>query len=142
MQFAFPVRLQPDETQIMAVAPDVRGGATEADTEAEVMVEIVDCLIAALGGYVDLDQDLPVPSALAPGERLVVLPPLVSAKLALYRAMREAGLSREALATRLGTDEAAVRRLLDLDRKTPIADIDRALAALGKRLVVAVEDAA
>jgi antitoxin HicB len=56
--------------------------------------------------------------------------------------MREAGLGREALAARLGTDEAAVRRLLDLDRKTPIAQIDHALAALGKRLVVAVEDAA
>lgn len=142
MQFAFPVRLEPDEDQIMAIAPDVRGGATEADTEAEVMVEIVDCLIAALGGFIDLDQDLPVPSAPAADERLVALPPLVSAKLALYQAMREAGLGREALAARLGTDEAAVRRLLDLDRKTPIAQIDHALAALGKRLVVAVEDAA
>ena len=72
----------------------------------------------------------------------MTLPPLIAAKLALYQAMREAGLTRVALAERLGLSEGAVRRLLDLDHRSHIGQVDAALAVLGKRLVVEVRDAA
>jgi hypothetical protein len=42
----------------------------------------------------------------------------------------------------LGLSEGAIRRLLDLDHRSHIGQIDAALAALGKRLVVQVDDAA
>jgi antitoxin HicB len=67
---------------------------------------------------------------------------LTSAKLALYRTMREAGLTPSALARRLGMAEDAARRLLDLDCRSRIEAIEGALAALGKRLVVEIRDAA
>ncbi|HEX5079234.1 MAG TPA: hypothetical protein VFV80_08795 [Geminicoccaceae bacterium] len=38
------------------------------------------------------------------------------------------------LARRLGLQENAVRRLLDLDHRSHIDQVDRALAALGRRL--------
>jgi antitoxin HicB len=59
------------------------------------------------------------------------LPPLVAAKLALYEAMRAQGITRTELARQLGLQENAVRRLLDLDHRSHIDQIDRALAALG-----------
>jgi antitoxin HicB len=62
-----------------------------------------------------------------------------AAKLAIYEAMREAGLTQAALAGRLGCDPRQVRRLLDLDHHSRL---DTALAALGKRLVIEVQDAA
>jgi hypothetical protein len=62
------------------------------------------------------------------------LPPLVAAKLALYEAMRAQRMTRTELARRLGRQENAVRRLLDLDHRSHIDQIDRALAALGVAL--------
>ncbi len=70
------------------------------------------------------------------------MPPLVAAKLALYRAMRGAGSTRVALGKRLGISEGAVRRLLDLDHRSHIGQVEAGLAVLGKRLVVEVRDTA
>jgi len=41
-----------------------------------------------------------------------------------------------------GVSEGAIRRLLDLDHRSHIGQIDTALAALGMRLVIEVQDAA
>ena len=68
----------------------------------------------------------------------MILPPLVLAKLALYEAMRVQRITRTELARRLGLQENPVRRLLDLDHRSHIDQVDRALAALGKRLEVRV----
>jgi antitoxin HicB len=72
----------------------------------------------------------------------VTLPPLVAAKLALYEAMREQGVDADDLAARLRMAEPAVRRLLDLDHRSHIDQVEAALRCLGKRLEVTVRDAA
>jgi hypothetical protein len=78
----------------------------------------------------------------ARGRPIATLPPLVAAKLALYEAMRAQQISRTELARRLRLQENAVRRLLDLDHRSHIDQIDRGLAALGKRLGVQVLESA
>ena len=78
------------------------------------------------------------PPSPARGRPVAILPPLVAAKLALYEAMRAQGITRTALARQLGLQENGVRRLLDLDHRSHIDQIDRALAGLGKRLEVRV----
>ena len=50
--------------------------------------------------------------------------------------MRAQDITRSGLAGRLGLQDNAVRRLLDLDHRSHIDQIDRALAAFGKRLEV------
>ena len=67
---------------------------------------------------------------------------MVAAKLAIYDAMRHQGMTSSALAARLGCDPRQVRRLLDLDHASTLAQLERALAALGKRLVLEVRNAA
>ena len=117
---------------------DVPEAHSSAATEASAGGErALDCLIAALGGYIKLGRRVPRPSP-ARGRPVAILPPLVAAKLALYEAMRAQGITRTELARRLGLQENAVRRLLDLDHRSHIDQIDRALAALGKRLEVRV----
>ncbi|HZA65357.1 MAG TPA: hypothetical protein VE592_00320, partial [Geminicoccaceae bacterium] len=69
-------------------------------------------------------------------------PPLAAAKLAIYQGMREAGLTQAALAERLACDPRQVRRLLDLDHHSRLDQLEAALSALGKRLVIEVQDAA
>jgi len=121
---------------------DVPEAHTQAGTARAALTKAADALVAALGGYVELHRPLPTPSRPKRGQPVVALPPLAAAKLALYRAMQEARVSRVALGKRLGISEAAVRRMLDLDHRSHIGQIDAALAALGKRLFVEVADAA
>ena len=138
-RYIYPVELEPepDGSAVNLSFPDFRGARTWGDDEAEALSLAEDCLIAALGGYVALDHAIPKPSP-ARGRPTVSLPPLVAAKLALYEAMRAQGVSREDLAARLGMAEPAMRRLLDLDHRSHLDQLDRALAALGKRLEVRV----
>ena len=66
----------------------------------------------------------------------------MTAKLALYSTMVEQHVTNADLADRLGKSESEVRRLLDLDHRSDIGEIEAALAALGKRLEITVRDAA
>jgi antitoxin HicB len=143
MRGVFPVTLeeQPDG-KILISFPDVPEALSEGMTEAEAMTEAVDCLVAALAGYISQGRDLPHASQSEVNAHAIALPPLVVAKLELYQTMRDAGLSRVALGKRLGVSEGAIRRLLDLDHRSHIGQVDRALAALGKRLIVKVHNAA
>ena len=143
MRTRFPVILdpEPDGSAINVSFPDVPGALTWGDDEAEAHSLAEDCLIAALGGYIKLNKPIPRPRP-ARGRPTVTLPPLVAAKLALYEAMRAQSVSHEVLAARLGMAEPAVRRLLDLDHRSHIDQVEAALRCLGKRLEVTVRDAA
>ena len=66
------------------------------------------------------------------GGRRFALPVLVAAKIALYGTMHEQGVSNTALAERLGLSEGAVRRLIDLDHRSHIGQVETALHALGQ----------
>ena len=50
--------------------------------------------------------------------------------------MHEQGVGNTALAERLGLSEGAVRRLIDLDHRSHIGQVETALRALGQRLTV------
>ena len=139
MEHALPYEFEPQESGgVLLQFVDVPEAHTSGPTEAAAGGDnALDCLIAALGGYIKLGRQIPRPSP-ARGRPVVILPPLVAAKLALYEAMRAQPMTRTELARRLGLQENAVRRLLDLDHRSHIDQIDRALAALGKRLEVRV----
>jgi antitoxin HicB len=61
--------------------------------------------------------------------------------MALIAAFRESGMTRVALAARLGKGENEVRRMLDPHHRTKLPAIEDALRVLGKRLVITVEAA-
>ena len=120
--------------------PDIPEALTEGKSEAEALAQAADCLIAALGGYLVARRAIPPPSP-ARGRRTVAIPVLAAAKIALYIAMHAQGLSNTALAKQLGLSEGAVRRLLDLDHRSHIGQIETALHALGHQLTVATRAA-
>ncbi len=138
---AWPVDLvrQEDGTILVSFA-DIPEALTEGATRTEALAQAADCLIAALSGYLGARRDIPAPSA-AKGRPLVALPALVAAKVALYRAMRADDIGNTALAARLGVSEGAVRRLLDLDHRSHIGQIEKALQAFGQRLTISTQAA-
>jgi len=85
---------------------------------------------------------IPKASRAARGERLIPVPAPMAAKAALYLTMAEARVTKAQLARKLGCDEREVRRMLDPRHATKLPRIKEALEALGKRLVVGVEEAA
>ena len=140
--FRYPATVKVDTAGFYLVTfPDVPEAGTDANTRAEALREAVDALIAALGGYVHACRPIPKPSKAKPGQVMVTLPTLVTAKLALYEAMHEASFSNTELGRRLGISEGAVRRLLDLDHRSHIGQVEAGLQALGHRLVVDVQAA-
>ena len=70
------------------------------------------------------------------------LPSLSAAKISLYSAMREEGLGKADLAKRLRWHLPQVDRLLDLSHASRLDQIERALAVMGRELVVSVNRAA
>jgi antitoxin HicB len=74
--------------------------------------------------------------------QVVPVPAQTAVKAALYLALRETGLSKVELAARLGCDEKEVRRLLDPRHPSKLPRLQAALAALGKRLALRLENEA
>ena len=140
-RLAYPVNLEKqDDGAVLASFPDIPEALTEGATEEQALVEAEDCLVTALGGYVQARRDIPRPSS-ARGCTSVALPALVAAKTALYCEMRAQGISNTALAERLEITEGAVRRLIDPDHRSHIGQVEAALGVLGQRLVVATQAA-
>lgn len=141
MRYAYPCLLEADETgALTATFRDVPEAITGGDTRQEALVMAADALAVALGGYVHDRRDIPAPTKPVNGETLVAVSPVVAAKLALYSAMRMEGITKVEMAGRLGVSEAAVRKLLDPDHRSHIGQVETALRAVGRRLIV--EDAA
>ena len=133
MKYAYPCDMTPDVEEgygFVVTFPDVPEAITGGDTWDESLFLAEDALIAALSFYVDDCEALPAPSALSDGQVLITVPPLQSAKLALYSAMRERGVSKSDLADALGVSESAIVDLLDLDFDSTAPQVDEAMMAV------------
>ena len=72
---------------------------------------------------------------------LVPVPAEIAVKAALYIAVKEAGFcnSELELAKRLAADEKEIRRLLDPHHRSKPPQLEAALEAMGKKLVIGIE---
>jgi len=116
--------------------PEIPEALTEGETDEEARANAVDCVIAALEGYMKAGMPIPRPTAPDRGSRRAVLPSLVTAKLAVYETMRNRRWSKVKLAKELALPENSVRRLLDLRHSSHIAIVDAALAKMNAELSI------
>jgi antitoxin HicB len=139
---AYPLILAPDDNgTVLVTIADIPEAATFGADEAEALKRAPDALETMLAARIADQEDLPLPSP-AGGRPCAVLSALATAKVLLYRAMREAGVSSPELARRLDWQSAQVERLLDLNHASRLDQIETAFAALGKRLDIRMSDAA
>jgi antitoxin HicB len=141
---AYPATLTPDREAggFTVTFRDLPEAITQGEDRLDALHQAADCLEEAVAGRIRRGGEIPAPSKTRAAQAVIPLPPLMAAKAALYVAMREAGMSNVKLAKQLGCDEKDVRRMLDPRHNSRIAALQGALAILGKRIVVAVEDAA
>ena len=141
MRYAYPAELLDEGEGVTITFPDVPGAISEGVDKAEALAHGADALASLLASLAQHGLPIPPPSA-ARGRPLVSISILEATKLALNEAMRTAAVSNSELAQRIGCDEKAVRRLRDVLHASRVAEVERALAALGKRVVMSVLDAA
>jgi antitoxin HicB len=140
-ELACPAQLKAEgDNGYVVTFPDFGVGATQGDSLDEALVQAADLLETMVANYMAEGWDLPAPSAPA-GRPLVRLAPLVAAKAEVYRAMRAAGVTKAELARRVGVSPQQAQRLFDIHHASRLDQIDAALAALGRRLVVTTEAA-
>ncbi|MFQ5955503.1 MAG: type II toxin-antitoxin system HicB family antitoxin [Kiloniellales bacterium] len=77
---------------VVATFPDVQEAHSVGNDEVQALERAPDALETALGIYVDEGRDLPRLGRPRKGRRLVALPPMAAAKLAIYQAMRDQGI--------------------------------------------------
>ena len=87
-------------------------------------------------------QALPKPSKRRKELAAITVEPEIAAKLAVIEAFKAARITQGELATRLGKDGREVRRILDPNHATKLPALTQALEALGRRLVIGVEEIA
>ncbi len=133
---AWPVALVPaEEGGFVVNFPDFSEGWTQGDTREEAIAQAADLLETMVANSMAEGWDLPDPSSPA-GRPLVPLAPLVAAKAELYRTMRRAGITKAELARRVGVSPQQAQRLFDIRHASRLDQIEAAMRALGRRLVV------
>ena len=143
MSLQYPVTLSPDENgTIIAEFPDIPGALTVGRDEANALEWAKDALLVMLSGIMDQRRPIPLPSPASPGQPLVEVPPMAEAKLTIYQAMLDQGVSQLKMASLLLTDARQIRRLLDLNHHSRFDQIEMALAVLGFHLTLNIRRAA
>jgi antitoxin HicB len=156
----YRVELEPDDNgTLLVTCPDLPEVTTWGEDQDDALQRAADAIEEALAARIAHREPIPEPSKTpAPGRRrklnipiaakprptprMSALPALTVAKVVLYRAAYDAGITKAELARRLGWHAPQVDRLLDLRHRSKVEQIEQALHMLGKRLVVGVQDAA
>lgn len=139
--YQYPLELHPEPTGVWLSCPDIPEMNAAGDTLGEAFAEALNGLESALSLYVE--QRRPIPAASAPTNPALVLhlPALTVAKVMLWNAMLEEGVSRAELARRMGCTRQVVDRLVDFIHASKIEQVERALGLLGRRLALVLEAA-
>jgi antitoxin HicB len=136
----YPLVIEPDDNKTLLVTcPDLPELTTFGEDEEDALRRATDAIEEALAARMAQRESIPSPSRLR-GRKAASLPPLTVAKVGLYQAMRAAGVSKAELGRRLGWHGPQIDRLLDLNHHSKIEQIDQALRAVGKVLVISVQD--
>ncbi len=135
---AYPVKLTPDKHSggYVVTFPDIPEAITQGDSVDEALKMAHDALETALDFYFDDRRAVPMPSNVKRGQRMVVLPVSVEAKVLLLNEMVRQRVRPAELARRLRTTPQAVNRLVNLRYVSKIDGIAGAMAALGKSLEI------
>jgi antitoxin HicB len=132
----YPVEIRPDDNDtLLVIFPDVPGAISFGGDESEALANALDALESIFSALITDRREIPRPSA-ARGRKTVSPSLLGSLKISVYRAMRERGWRKADLARAMSLNPRQIDRLLDLRHGSPVAQLEQALAACGKRVEV------
>ena len=137
-------KFMPDENAILVSFPDVPEAITGGADEVEAFKNAQEALELALLNHIALGEPLPketTKSIISDNSHIIYVSAQIQAKIGFISAFKQSGLTRVALAKKLGKAENEIRRMLDPYHVTKLPALEAGLLALGKRLVIGVEAA-
>jgi antitoxin HicB len=142
--FIYPAILTPDKQDggFVVTFRDFPEAITQGEKVKDALAEAADCLEEAMANRIAMELPIPLPSPMGKQDHAISLPIQMAAKAALYLTIREIDITKVELAKRLQCDEKEVRRLLDPRHPSKLPRIEAALAAVGRQLVVGLQNAA
>lgn len=135
---AYPADMSKDDDGISVRVPDIPGTNTAGDTEDEAREMAVDAITIMLDGIIRERKEIPAPSPPTVDQVLIALPSIIEAKVMLYRAMREQGVSKAEMNRRMNAPTTTADRLLDLYHGSKMDVLDRAFEALGTHMDISL----
>lgn len=138
MNISYPAIFKPEKAGGYCVQfVDLEEAFTEGDTLEEALFNAAEVLTLTLEGRMDEDLAIPAPSARVKDARYVAPSTSTQAALLVRRARGDRSMAE--LARALDTSWPAAKRLEDPRHFPTLKQLDRAAAALGKRLVLSFE---
>ena len=117
--YDYRLTLEPDDNgTVLVTSPDFPL-VTYGDDEASALAQAVDAAHGLLASMMDAKEDIPLaPSAMDDSSPRLRLPMQTVLKVELYRALKEAGLTRADLQRRLAWNRESIDRLFRLDHSS------------------------
>ena len=138
LEARYPAALETRENGALLVRfVDVEDTFTEGATPDEAPFSAAEVLSAMLGCR--LDHDLPIPDPSPAGDGLYLIAPDTRTQAALLIRRARGNRSLAELARALETSRPSARRLENPRHSPTLRQLEKAAAALGKRLVLALE---
>jgi len=139
----YPVALTKDsDGTLLVTARDFPEVTSFGEDEEDALAHAADAIATAMQGRITDRKPITSPSAPRRRERLVSIPAIIAAKLALYRAMLETGTRKSDLARRLRVHPPQIDRLFDLDHDSRLDQIENAARAMGREMHIELRPAA
>ena len=130
---AYPILLEDDDGTVLATSPDFPELTTFGDDGDEAIARAVHALEEAIAARIHDGKGIPSPSH---GADYAILPTLTAVKVMLYQGMMDQGVGKAELARRLGWHLPQVDRVLDVQHRSRLDQMDAALGAIGRQLHV------
>lgn len=139
----YPANFEPDDEVggYVVTFRDIPEAITQGDTFEDAKDMAEDALLTSMDFYFEDNRSVPAPSKPLDGEVLIGLPTSVYAKVLLLNELLEQRVSQVELARRMGITPQIVTRIVNLHHTTKVDSISSALHALGKNLILSVQDA-
>jgi antitoxin HicB len=138
MEIRYPAVLEPQEDGGFCVRfVDLEGALTDGETLDEALFNAGEALSAMLGWLLDENKPIPDPSPAGDGMYLIAPDARTQAALLIRRARGNRSLAE--LARSLETSWPSAQRLENPRHSPTLRQLEKAAAALGKRLVLALE---
>jgi len=138
--YNYPITVHHEHDHYWSSCFDLPEAHSAGDSLGELLDNAAHGITLALSIYVDQGRAIPPASAPKPGQTVIHLPAQVVAKAALWNALHQRGMRVADLARRLNLSHPVARRLVDFGHNSKLELVETALAALGLRLDVRVED--
>jgi antitoxin HicB len=138
----YTAEFEPDGSGWLVTFPALPEAITGGETRELARANAYDALEVVLLTYAKDGRDLPDDVCAEGDVEQIAVSAQVAAKLAFIKAFRQSGLTRVALAQRLGKRETEIRRMLDPYYGSKLPQLEAGMRALGKRFVLTVVEAA